>query len=284
MYNGLISGLSDGELLVHRNGLVDGIGVGLIGQDATKQKYVKEAKDFIDAAQISDGIHRRAVNNLVKNLKANNLWDKFIAIYPMVGGNSFSHKFNLKNPIDADSAFRLTFFGTITHSPTGMVGDGISGYYDTNLNDSLNFTQDSVSAWVYLRTNMALSNTADLNAGAVIGSTFLNSRNATDTFNTRAHSTNADALSNTDSRGFFGVSRNIAAQYRKWKNSVNTIVVEASTGLSNDTYKGMYYPTGGAYNSREQAFSAIGTGLLSTEAPILYSIVQDFQTALSRQV
>lgn len=37
-----------------------------------------------------------AINNLVKELKNNNLWDKMKAIYPLVGGGINSHRFNLK--------------------------------------------------------------------------------------------------------------------------------------------------------------------------------------------
>ena len=38
----------------------------------------------------------RATNQLVKDLKSNNLWDKMKSIYPFVGGTVSSHRFNLK--------------------------------------------------------------------------------------------------------------------------------------------------------------------------------------------
>ncbi len=37
-----------------------------------------------------------AINELVKDLKSNNLWDKMEAIYPFVGGTVSSRRFNLK--------------------------------------------------------------------------------------------------------------------------------------------------------------------------------------------
>jgi len=37
-----------------------------------------------------------AINELVKDLKSNNLWDKMKSIYPFVGGTVSSHRFNLK--------------------------------------------------------------------------------------------------------------------------------------------------------------------------------------------
>ena len=54
---------------------------------------------------------KTAVNNLVVNLKAANIWTKFKAIYPIVGGTATAHKFNLKNPADTNAAFRLAFTG-----------------------------------------------------------------------------------------------------------------------------------------------------------------------------
>ena len=57
---------------------------------------------MINNAQIAN-----AVNNLVLDLKKYGLWTKMKAIYPIVGGNAWSHKFNLKDPRDVDSAYRL---------------------------------------------------------------------------------------------------------------------------------------------------------------------------------
>jgi hypothetical protein len=46
----------------------------------------------------------------------------------MVGGNAYSHKFNLKNPKDANNAFRVQFFGGWTHGPSGAIGNGSSSW------------------------------------------------------------------------------------------------------------------------------------------------------------
>jgi hypothetical protein len=90
-----------------------------------------DAQAFITAAAITDTTQQTAVNNLVVGLKADGLWTKMKAIYPFVGGTASSHKFNLKDPRDLDAAFRLQFFGGVTHNANGMTGNGTNGYANT---------------------------------------------------------------------------------------------------------------------------------------------------------
>ena len=70
---------------------------------------------FIEATGIS-GIDIEAITTLVEDLKANNLWDRMKAIYPMIGGTSTTCKYNLKNPQDTDAAYRLDFQGGWIHN------------------------------------------------------------------------------------------------------------------------------------------------------------------------
>lgn len=71
--------------------------------------YDNDAYAFLEAAQITDTATRTGINNFVKNLKSNNLWNKISGLYPLVGGTMYSEKFNLKDPRDTDSAYRLNF-------------------------------------------------------------------------------------------------------------------------------------------------------------------------------
>lgn len=84
-----------------------------------------------------------AIDTFVKALKSNGFWDKFEAIYPFVGSVYDSQKYNLKNPVDSDAAYRMVPFtegtGTNTHSSMGWQTnassdtDGAVGYtYFTN--------------------------------------------------------------------------------------------------------------------------------------------------------
>ena len=95
--------------------------------------YDPNAQAFITAAGITDITQQNAINTLVVNLKVANIWNKFKAIYPMIGGTSTTHKFNLINPADSDAAFRLLFSGGWTHSSMGIKGNGTNTIANTNL-------------------------------------------------------------------------------------------------------------------------------------------------------
>jgi hypothetical protein len=64
-----------------------------------------------------------AVERLVLDLKGypnplyptKNIWNKFVYIYPFVGGTAASHRFNLKNP----ATFKITYTGNPSHSLSG---------------------------------------------------------------------------------------------------------------------------------------------------------------------
>ena len=59
-----------------------------------------DAVNFINVAGIVNTTQKNALNTLVKDLKSTNLWTKFYAIYPVLGGTAYSHKYNLINPIN----------------------------------------------------------------------------------------------------------------------------------------------------------------------------------------
>ena len=82
--------------------------------------YDTDAQAFITTAQISDLTQQVALNNFVILLKQDSLWAKFSAIYPMLGGTSFSTKWNLKDPRDLDAAYRITWIGAPDFKITGV--------------------------------------------------------------------------------------------------------------------------------------------------------------------
>jgi len=86
-----------------------------------------DAQAFFTAASITDSTQKSAVNQLVLDLKSYNIWTKIKALYPIVGGSASSHAVNLKTP----GTYNLTFATGVTHSSTGMTGNGTSGYANT---------------------------------------------------------------------------------------------------------------------------------------------------------
>ena len=93
-----------------------------------------DAQAFITAASITDGTQQSAVNQLVLDLKSANVWTKIKAAYPMVGGTATSCKWNLKNPVDSNAAFRLVFNGGGTFSANGYLPNGTNAFAIPNIN------------------------------------------------------------------------------------------------------------------------------------------------------
>ena len=80
-----------------------------------------------------------AVNQLVLDLKADSIWSNILYAYPLVGGTATSHKWNLKNPLDTDAAYRVTWGSVMAHNSLGILGtsNNPSSYGDTHYNPSL---------------------------------------------------------------------------------------------------------------------------------------------------
>ena len=99
--------------------------------------FSKRLSDFVDAADVNGNI-RNSRLNLQYLAQIDNACVKAGittgAVYPMAGGVADSHKFNFLDPRNLDAAFRLQFFGSLTHSSLGIKGNSdIGGYANTFL-------------------------------------------------------------------------------------------------------------------------------------------------------
>jgi hypothetical protein len=90
------------------------------------------AAAFCGAAGITDDTQQQALSTLAQVLKTAGLWDRLHALYPMVGGTARAHALNLKDPRDADEAFRLTFYNAPAHTGLGVAWNGTNQYADTH--------------------------------------------------------------------------------------------------------------------------------------------------------
>jgi hypothetical protein len=109
-----------------------------------------DAFNFIETAGIVDETQQVAINSLVLGLKSTNLWTKMQALYPFVGGNATSHKYNLKDPRNINSAFRILFNGAVTHNNSG-VSASLAGYGETNFIPSASFADISSSIHIAIQ-------------------------------------------------------------------------------------------------------------------------------------
>lgn len=132
------------------------IGINIaVGVQKSSSAFDSNAQAFITAAGITNPTQQNAINTLVLGLKTDSLWTKMLAIYPFVGGTATSCKYNLKNPLDTDAAFRLNFVNAWTFSNNGIQPNGVDTYANTFFIPANNWIgnigNSSVSA--YSRTN-----------------------------------------------------------------------------------------------------------------------------------
>lgn len=241
---------------------------------------------FLAATAITNPTITGAVTTLVASLKSAGLWTKLRAIYPMVGGSAAAHKWNLRDARDLDAAFRLTFAGTWTHSATGALPGG--GYADTHFVCNAQFTTSSGSLGLYSRTNNNAGLSYDMGAsdGADTQAVIVIPRYSTNRFYGCFGTLAYPSQASTDGRGLFVTNRNGVVNTDQIKNGVGVAVPDAVSLPAYSVYLGSSNKGGTqAYpGAKEIAFAFMGDGLTSGESADLYTAVQAFQTALSRNV
>jgi len=246
-----------------------------------------DAIAFLMAAGITDGTQAAAINTLVIRMKADGVWTKMKAIYPFVGGNATSHKWNLKDPRDLDAAFRLVFNGGWTHTGTGAKPNGTTGYANTYLNPKNNLAINS-GLGVYSRTNDTSKNQADMGAMYYFPVQAFIIGNGT-SLGVFMGSNSSDFISfaETDTKAFYQVYRTNSTTVKSLRNMTsysNTNLPYSAPNLN--VYIGARNEMGIAqdFGLREVAFVYMQENFTDTDALNLYSAVQAFQTTLGRQV
>lgn len=246
--------------------------------------------NFLQATGITDITQIRAISTLVTDLKYAGIWGKMKAIYPFVGGTATTHKFNLKDPRNTLDAYVITFSGGWTHSSTGIVGNGTNNTATFGIIPSRDLTDSSIHASVYSRTNVA-AQYVDVGyypgAGTPAFSLLIRWNDGIFYNDIYDYNTNRVTFANSDSRGFYIISRESTTSLKSFKNgaqvgSTNTNAVTGRTSLTGQLYLGSR--NDGFYSIREYAFMSIGDGLSNTESAAYYTAVQKFQTSLGRQV
>jgi len=250
-----------------------------------------DAQAFLLAIGNSDAVIQNAINQLVLDLKAASLWTKMQAIYPLVGGTATAHKFNLKNPVDSDAAFRLVFAGGWTHSATGALSNGVNGYADTKYIPATHGgSASSIHMSYFSRQNtsgafLEMGVAGNSGLGTNVGQLYIAPNLSGSTYIAVNMSGN-QVISGLNTQGYFVTARTDASNMQLYKNGA---LVTNATGTPNSASN---YPiflggrnnngTADVFTNRECAFATIGDGLNGTEVAALNTIIQAFQTTLSR--
>jgi hypothetical protein len=197
-------------------------------------------------------------------------------------------KFNLKDPRDTDSAFRLTYSGSWTMGYSGVKGNGINAWADTKGAIGARSTTWGIAVGMYFRTNDLSNNPARFSStmkedgSRFIGVSFY------DTYGYyRIGQTGAQVSTTlTTTTGLHIVSRLDSSGMSAYQ---NTRLIGRNTNAPGDFLPSSGYTLSAENGNQrfmihERAFDFISEGLTDYEAKALYWIVQKYQTTLGRQV
>jgi hypothetical protein len=124
-----------GNLLVYNRELSDDEIYTIYSQQARRYGLIEQDKPYTvdssvyaytQAAGITGSSVITALDAFVVGLKANNLWNKMIAIYPFLGSDTVKTRYNLKDPSLNTTA--ITYSGSWSASDSGSYNNNTSSY------------------------------------------------------------------------------------------------------------------------------------------------------------
>jgi hypothetical protein len=269
-------------------------GAGTLAADLTVtggSAFDADAQAFFDRVTTAGGTltttEKTAVNTLVIALKADGIWTKMKAIYPMVGASAAACAQNLKS-----ASFTGTFSSGWTFASTGAKPNGTSAFMDTGFNNQGNWSSTSNGSMGFIsRTNQSAV-VCDMGSGTIFtgaNSSTIYSRYSGDQFYSGLNCISVlPGSSNASSVGLFVTSRTSSAAYTRHKrgsSTINTTVTEnVGTNPNTTIFLGAGNDSGSAssFSSKEFSFCFIGDGLSQSEVDNYWTALQTFNNSLSR--
>ena len=240
---------------------------------------------WITATSETDTTIISALNTLETDLTTYGLTSKIKALYPMVGGTAAKHKFNFMDARDLDAAYRLTFNGGWTHASTGALPSGVNSHADTNFNSNI-LALNSSTLLFYTTTNSDGVLVDMGNSDNVSENIMLIKLSSSTLLSTNSSSAGRIAVSNTDSRGLYLLTRTASNVVKYFKNS--SLISSSSASSLSTVNRNIWISAwnnvlGDYYRSpRNVICSAMADGLNDTESANLSNAINTFNTTLTR--
>jgi hypothetical protein len=251
--------------------------------------YTDRVNAFKNAG-ISDVTILNALNVADNRILSSTLNSKLKYWNPIVGGSSIFHRLNF---IDI-TKFIGVFTSGWTHSSSGMISNGTSAFMNTNFNPSLELAVNNCHFGFSLNLGRVGSSggLGSLQSN-VPGSLMYAAVRYVDDYYYSFIGEEQTVISssrylNAETKGIYINSRTSSTSLKQYKNGVlkNTV-----TGVNNGTLpnRNMYIGAmnvvwGVSYVNDSYTSMTYGDGLTDSEALLLTSILNEFNTALSRNV
>jgi len=264
-------------------------GTGIIAQPAGS--YEAESTAFFTRHTSAGGnlstSQKNSVDTFVKSLKAANIYAKMKEFGLLIGGTAATHALGFFNVANT------TWTGNITHSATGALGDGSSGYGNLGLNPaSGTLALNSAHLSYYSRQDRGNTQSeremgvADEQTGATATRILLNIQGGLRMdLNTVGNMQTPPA----STAGYFVTSRTAAAIAAGYRNGTKLYDTTAGTsalpnGLLLLLAQGDLTGAPAGYSTKECCFWSAGAGLSASEVSTLSTAVQQLQSNLGRAV
>lgn len=260
--------------------------------------YDADAQAYFTAAGITSTTEKDAVNTMVLALKAASLWTNMDRIFPISPTSLAASKYCVKTLV------QLTTVGGVTHGSTGLVFNGSTQYAVTpdNTSDYTNFyIGGTQTVGIYMTAVGTLTGTrypfgqSGLDGGDNATLCYLRQAVATTTITTVVQGTAGIGVTPfTLDPSFQLCTRISGTDLKRYRNGVQVastaggpgigyLPIDIRMGLS-ALWIGGASPQANTHFPQTCAFFVIGTGLDATQQSNLYTIIQAYQTALSRNV
>jgi hypothetical protein len=243
--------------------------------------FDNDVKNFVNASKVSNPTTINALDTFVTSLKSNNLWNKFYALYPFVGGNSQSNRYNLINT----GSYLIAFTGSWTFNDNGITGDGSTAYGNTYLSVPATNFSGSATIFNYSRTTGITG--IDMGSEGLGPGPFYIANRYTGNLTYFSFDISATTSASLDGSGLYmGVSSgSTQLVYRNGSQSFSTNKTAGQNPAAN-FYIGSnnFRDNASDFSNRNFAMAGFANSFNLSQASTFYTIVQNFQTALGRQV
>lgn len=245
---------------------------------------------WVSARSITDATAINAVNAFETTI--NPIISKFHHIHFLFNGDATKNNYNFIG----NSAFNLTYFGTITHASTGIKST-TNGYFKTGYTPTTSSTLNSAHQSIYSRTSMGLVAKCSFGAyGTNNGSSiiapfwdgsprYVFNQNGVYTDNNTWNS----PITWSDSRRFAIGSRTSSTAV---EGGINNTYVAKTSGVTSTVRPDVevyglcmnYQGSPNFYSENEISFISQGTGLTNSEMTLLNNAVNTLMTTLGINV
>lgn len=230
---------------------------------------------------------KTAVSNMFAGLKTDGIFSKLIFIAPLAG-NNLTAAVVAYRPIAGSSVVMtnnnfVSADFTETGSSGGILGDGTTKYLDT-LVDVPSISQNSVSWGYYISTAATVSG-----INMAMGSSYTATGGTDRLYASDNNGFSQRAMGGEIHGAFFGGLSTIKWDGTDYKTYNNGSVNATSTPPGGVTWQLpgtflLHKAAGPFYGSTRLTLGFVGNALTDTEAANLYTRVQTFQTALTRNL